>query len=94
MPKPPIPNDYLGTSERYKAVSDLSSDIDVVTLYGGPTRSIVCMGNGQLDTEPNSPLDDDNPAESLPNVVAGMGFGISARKILSSTTCGPLLLQF
>ncbi len=94
MPPPALANESLSTSPRYKVVLSLAGDLDVYATYGSLTREIVCLGSGQLDTVPSSPVDPASPNESIPQITPGMGFGISAAKVLATTTCFPLLLLF
>lgn len=96
--KPPIPNEFLGSSERQMIVTATmlsAGSVDLSLYGGGPCRSVVLLGSGTFAYEPSSPMDDTSPLITIPvSLPAFTSLDIAVRKIDSTTTAAPILVLF
>jgi len=86
--------DALYSSPRFKMITSLSADLDLVALGGGPCRAIRVLGDGDLVVVPADLLPGQTSVTISP-LVAGDHIPIQATKIVDSgTTALPLLVLY
>ncbi len=88
----------LDSSGRYRYFASTAwaaADLNLLTIGGRACRSILVLGDGNLDTVPEDPITSTPAASELIPALAGMAFGIRAITIkMTSTTVSGVLVAW
>jgi hypothetical protein len=85
--------DALFSSARFKMITTVSADIDLVALGGGPCRAIRVLADGDLVVVPADLLPGQT-SETLSPLLGGDHLPIQATKIIDSGTSAIPMIVF